>query len=171
MKNSTLLNLRRYNCCCCLLFLLFMGFFSQGISAQGSLVPACNLIGPLEACAVADPNDTSGDIVINVEVARSGAPNLANATTNLNFTYSFSSNSAGAFIRSFGNVIYNAGTNKTTQTLIVFPGSSTPEFNLQLDVVNTSSSPNTICECSKSVSVSRVAATASHTPITCAGGL
>ncbi|MCF6130752.1 T9SS type A sorting domain-containing protein [Flavobacterium wongokense] len=147
-----------------------MGFFSQISFAQGTLVPACNLIGPLEACAVADPNDTSGDIIINVEVARSGAPNLLNATTNLNFTYSFPSNSSGAFIRTFGNVVYNAGLNKTTQTLVVFPGSSTPEFNLQLDVVNISSSPNTICECSKSVSISKVAATASHTPITCAGG-
>ncbi len=173
MKNLTLFNLNKHNnsarCCSSLFFLLFWGFFSQ-VSAQGSLVPACNLIGPLEACAVADPNDTSGDIVINVEVARSGTPNLLNTTTNLNFTYSFSSNSTGAFIRSYGNVVYNSTLNKTTQTLIVFPGTTTPEFNLQLNVVNTTSSPNTICECSKSVSVSKVAATASHTPITCAGG-
>lgn len=173
MKNLTLFNLNKHNnsarCCGSLFLLLFLGFFSQ-VSAQGSLVPACNLIGPLEACAVADPNDTSGDMVINVEVARSGTPNLLNATTNLNFTYSFSSNSTGAFIRSYGNVIYNSTLNKTTQTLIVFPGTTTPEFNLQLNVVNTTSSPNTICECSKSVSVSKVAATASHTPIACAGG-
>jgi hypothetical protein len=176
MKNSTLFNLQHRNfssgrCCCILFFVLFMGFFSQGISAQGTLVPACNLIGPLEACAVSDPNDTSGDIIINVEVARSGAPNLANATTNLNFTYSFSSNSSGAFIRTFGNVVYNAGTNKTTQTLVVFPGTNTPEFNLQLNAINTDSSPNTVCQCSKSVSVSKVAATSSFTPISCAGGL
>lgn len=174
MKNSTLINLLKHNsarCCCSLFLLLFLGLFSQAVSAQGSLVPACNLIGPLEACAVADPNDTSGDMIINVEVARSGTPNLLNATTNLNFTYSFSSNSAGAFIRSYGNVVYNSTLNKTTQTLVVFPGTTTPEFNLQLNVVNTSSSPNTICECSKSVSVSKVGATASFTPITCAGGL
>jgi hypothetical protein len=155
--------------------LQFVSFTLYGILFPGSfctrnISPACNLIGPLEACAVADPNDTSGDIIINVEVARSGAPNLLNATTNLNFTYSFPSNSSGAFIRSFGNVIYNSTLNKTTQTLVVFPGSGTPEFNLQLDVINISSSPNTFCECSKSVSISKVAATTSHSPITCAGG-
>lgn len=173
MRNLTLFNLNKHNnstrCCSSLLLLVVLGFFSKA-SAQGTLVPACNLIGPLEACAVADSNDTSGDIIINVEVARSGTPNLLNATTNLNFTYSFSSNTAGAFIRTYGNVVYNSTLNKTTQTLVVFPGTTTPEFNLQLNVVNTSSSPNTICECSKSVSVSKVAATASHSPIACAGG-
>ena len=170
MKNSTLLNLRRHYCCC-VIFLFLMGFFSQGVFGQGTLVPACNLIGPLEACAVADINDTSGDIIINVDVARSGLPNLLNATTNLNFTYSFSSNSSGAFIRTFGPVIYNAGTNRTTQTLTVFPGTTTSEFNLQLNAINTSSIPTTICECSKSVSVSKVAASTSFTPIACAGSL
>ncbi|WP_309612665.1 T9SS type A sorting domain-containing protein [Flavobacterium sp.] len=180
MKNSTLQDLqkRRNNLYCCyvMVFMLFMGFVSQKVSAQGTLVPACNLIGPLEACAVADPNDTSGDIIINVDVARSGSPNLVNATTNSNFTYSFQSNSSGAFIRSYGPVVYNAGTNRTTQTLILFPGSSTSEFNLRLDVVNTSSNIGTesapirtICDCSKSVSVSKVAATASFSPILCAG--
>lgn len=174
MKNSTLFNFNKHNniarCCSSLFLLFFMGLFSQAVFAQGTLVPACNLIGPLEACAVVDPNDTSGDIIINVEVARSGLPNLLNATTNLNFTYSFSSNSSGAFIRSYGNVVYNAGLNKTTQTLVVFPGTTTSEFNLQLNVVNNTSVPSTICECSKSVSISKVAATASYTPITCAGG-
>src|SRR6218665_270024 len=165
--------------CCCeglqrnfkflLVLVLFMASFSQGVSAQGTLVPSCNLIGPLEACAVQDPNDTSGDIIINIEVARSGAPNLLNPTTNLNFVYSFPSNSSGAFIRSYGNVVYNSVTNRTTQTLVVYPGNNTPEFNLQLNATNSSSTPNTICECSKSVSVSRVAATSSYLPIACSG--
>ncbi|MEO7173821.1 SdrD B-like domain-containing protein [Flavobacterium sp.] len=185
MKNIKLLSLEtgfknRFYCCLeslkgnyksLLIFLLFMGSFSQGISAQGTLVPACNLVGPLVACAVANPSDTSGDIVINLEVARSGAPNLADAQHNLNFVYTFPTNSAGAFIRSYGNVVYNPVTNRTTQSIVVFPGTSVPEFNLQVNVTNTTSAPSTICECSKSVSVSRVAATSSFTPIACFGGL
>lgn len=182
MKNSTLFSngtfKESFYCCCeglqrsfkfLLVLVLFMASFTQGVSAQGTLVPSCNLVGPLEACAVSDPSDTSGDIIINIEVARSGAPNLLNPTTNLNFVYSFPTNSSGAFIRTFGNVVYNAITNRTTQTLIVFPGSNTPEFNLQLNATNSSSFPNTICECSKSVSVSRVAATSSFLPIACYG--
>ena len=102
MKNSTLQNLqKRHNnlyCCCVMVFMLFMGFVSQKVSAQGTLVPACNLIGVLEACAVANPNDTSGDLIINVDVARSGAPNLLNATTNSNFAYSFQSNTSGLLL-------------------------------------------------------------------------
>lgn len=106
MKNSTLFNiLTRQNdsfyCCCeslkrnakfLLVFILFMGAFMQEVSAQGSLVPSCNIIGPLEACAVANPLDDSGDIIITVQVARSGA--------GVSLNYSFGSNSSGAFIRS-----------------------------------------------------------------------
>jgi len=183
MKNSTLFSVEtrfkeRFYCCLeslkgnykfLLVFMMFMGSFMQGVSAQGTLVPSCNLIGPLEACAVADPNDTSGDFIINIEVARSGAPNLIDAQHNANFVYSFPSNSSGAFIRSYGNVVYNPVTNRTTQSLVVFPGSGTPEFNLQLNATNTSSSPATVCECSKSVSVSKVAVTSSYSPILCYG--
>jgi hypothetical protein len=185
MKNSTLFSIEtnfknRFYCCMesmkgnykfLLVFLLFMGSFSQGISAQGTLVPACNLIGPLTACAVANPADTSGDMVINIEVARSGSPNLIDAQHNANFVYSFPSNTSGAFIRTFGNVVYNAVTKRNTLFLIVFPGSSTPEFNLQLNVTNNTSAPATICECSKSVSVSKVAVTSSFSPIACTGQL
>ena len=184
MKNSTLFSIEtnfknRFYCCIesvkgnfkfLLVFVLFMGFFTQGVSAQGTLVPSCNLIGPLVACAVDNPSDTSADMVINIEVARSGAPNLLDAQHNLNFVYSFPSNSSGAFIRTYGNVVYNPVTNRTTQTLTVFPGTTTPEFNLQLNVTNNTSSPATVCECSKSVSVSKVAATSSHTTIACFGG-
>ena len=183
MKNSTLSSIQTkqnniFYCCCeslkgnaklFLVFLLFMVSFSQGVSAQGTLVPACNLTGPLEACAASSAGDTSKDIIVTIDVARSGAPNLLNATTNLNFTYSFPSNSSGAFIRSYGNVIYTASSNSTQQTLVVCPGTGTPEFNLRLIVTNSSSSPNTFCECSKSVSVSKVAATITSSPILCAG--
>ena len=168
MKNSTLLNAQtrhnKFYCCCLLVFLLCTGFFSQRISAQGSLVPSCNLVGPLEACAVADPTDTSGDIIINVQVARSGA--------GVSLTYSFGSNSSGAFIRSMEPVIwsgFNPGTNISTQTLHVFPGTNVSEFNLVLNVVNNQSSPATVCSCSKSVSISKVAATSSYSPILCFG--
>ena len=185
MKNLTLFSIEtgfknRFYCCMeslkanrkfLFIFLLFMGSFLQGISAQGTLVPACNLVGPLVACAVLDPSDTSGDIIINLEVARSGAPNLTDPQHNLNFVYSFPTNSSGAFIRSYGTVVYNPVTNRTTQALTVFPGTSTPEFNLQANVTNTSSVPSTICECSKSVSVSKVAATSSYSPISCYGQL
>jgi hypothetical protein len=183
MKNLNLFSVEtrfkdRFYCCIeslkgnlkfLLVFVLFMGSFTQGVSAQGTLVPSCNLIGPLEACAVSSPLDTSGDIIINIEVARSGAPNLNAPNDNANFVYTFPTNTAGAFIRTFGNVVYNPVTNRTTQTLVVFPGSSTPEFNLQLNATNTTSVPSTICECSKSVSVSRVAVTSSYSPITCFG--
>jgi hypothetical protein len=183
MKNLTLFSVEtrfkdRFYCCIeslkgnlkfLLVFVLFMGSFTQGVSAQGTLVPSCNLIGPLEACAVSSPLDTSGDIIINIEVARSGAPNLNAPNDNANFVYTFPSNTAGAFIRTFGNIVYNPVTNRTTQTLVVFPGSSTPEFNLQLNATNTTSVPSTVCECSKSVSVSRVAVTSSYSPITCFG--
>src|SRR6476620_3247330 len=148
MKNSTLFSSKTgvanaFSCCCCLLVLLFWGLFSQQVSAQGTLVPACNIIGPLTSCAVADPSDTSGDMTMTVEVARSGVPNLNGPTNNLNFTYSFPSNSSGAFIRTFGTVDYNPITNKISQVITVFPGTTVSEFNLQLDVVNTSSIPNT----------------------------
>ncbi|MCF6130749.1 T9SS type A sorting domain-containing protein [Flavobacterium wongokense] len=191
MKNSTLFSVEtrfkdRFYCCIeswkgnfkfLLVLMLFMGSFIQGVSAQGTLVPSCNLIGPLEACAVADANDTSGDILINIEVARSGVPvigvnpltGLTDGTFNTNFAYSFPSNSSGAFIRSYGPVTYNAFTNRTTQSLMVFPGSGTPEFNLQLNATNTTSSPSTVCECSKSVSISKVAVTSSYSPILCFG--
>ncbi|WP_264520710.1 T9SS type A sorting domain-containing protein [Flavobacterium sp. N1994] len=185
MKNSTLFSIEtrfknRFYCCCeslkgnfkfLLVFLLFMGSFSQGVSAQGTLVPACNLIGPLEGCAVANSLDTSGDITINIVVARSGLPNLLDPQHNLNFAYSFPSNSSGAFIRTYGNVVYDPIANKTTQSLQVFPGTTTAEFNLQLDVTNSTSSPHTFCECSKSVSISKVAATSSYSPILCYGQL
>ncbi|MGC4040184.1 MAG: T9SS type A sorting domain-containing protein [Flavobacterium sp.] len=193
MKNSTLFSTEtrfkdRFYCCLeslkgnykfLLVFMMIMGSFMQGVSAQGTLVPSCNLIGPLEACAVVDPSDTSGDFIINIEVARSGSPNLgvnpltglSDGTFNTNFLYSFASNSSGAFIRSYGPVNYNPTTNRTTQALVVFPGSGTPEFNLQLNATNTSSIPATVCECSKSVSISKVAVVSSHTPITCYGQL
>ena len=112
MKNSTLFSIEtifkdRFYCCLeslkgnfkfLLVFLLFMGSFTQGVSAQGTLVPACNLLGQLEACAVLDPvNDQSHDFTINIEVARSGAPNLgvnpltllSDGTYNNNFAYGF----------------------------------------------------------------------------------
>ena len=177
MKNSTLFsneNRYKYSLYCCLealknakLFLvliLFMGLFMQGVSAQGTLTPACNLTGPLTACAVSNPSDTSGDITITATVARSGA----GAT----LTYSFVSNSSGAIIRlPLAPQVYNAVTNVTTQTLQVYPGAGVPEFNLQLNVVNTQSSPNTICSCSKSVSISKVTADSSFSPIVCFGQL
>ena len=170
MKNSTLFRSKtRLNnalsCCCCVLFLLFLGLFSQQLSAQGTLVPSCNLLGPLEGCAVADPADTSGDILINVIVARSGEAVTLN--------YSFGSNSSGAFIRSSTPVVWSGfpGLNISTQTLTVFPGTNVSEFNLILNVVNNQSSPATICSCSKSVSISKVGATSSHTPILCFGQL
>ena len=182
MKNSTLQDLqkRRNNLYCCgvLVFMLFMGFVSQKVSAQGSLVPACNLLGDLTRCAVANGSDTSQDIEITADVARSGSPNLVNPTTNSNFTYSFITNSSGAFIRSYGPVLYDAGLNRTKQVLIVCPGTGTPEFNLRLDVVNTSSNIGTVSvpirtvsDCSKSVSISKVAATASNSTIVCFGDL
>src|SRR5688572_18925258 len=154
MKNSTLFSMGTsfkdsFYCCCesfkgnfrfLLVFALFMASFTQGVSAQGTLVPSCNLIGPLEACAVIDPADTSGDFIINIEVARSGAPiigvnpltGLNDGTYNTNFNYTFVTNSSGAFIRSYGPVNYNISTNKTTQALTVCPGTNTPEFNFQL---------------------------------------
>ena len=177
MKNSTLFStLARQNnsfyCCCeslkrnakfILVFILFMGAFTQGVSAQGSLVPSCNIIGPLEACAVANPLDISGDIVITVQVARSGA--------GVSLNYSFSSNSSGAFIRSMDPITWTGypGTNISSQTLHVFPGTNVSEFNLLLNVVNNQSSPATVCSCSKSVSISKVAATSSFSPILCYG--
>ncbi|UPT69692.1 MAG: T9SS type A sorting domain-containing protein [Flavobacterium sp. JAD_PAG50586_2] len=193
MKNSTLFSMETsfkdsFYCCCeslkgnfkfLLVFALFMASFTQGVSAQGTLVPSCNLIGPLEACAVLNPADTSGDFIINIEVARSGAPDFTGPLPpgvprlnfNNNFAYSFVTNSSGAFIRSYGTVNYNVTTNKTTQALTVCPGTGTPEFNLQLLVTNKTSSPWTFCECSKSVSVSKVAATSSYLPIACYGQL
>ncbi len=168
MKNSILLNVQtRHNklyCCCLFVFLLCTGFFSQRISAQVTLVPSCNLVGPLEACAVANPLDTSGDITIIVQVARSGA--------GVSLTYSFGSNTSGAFIRSMSPVVwsgFNPGTNISTQTLQVFPGTNVSEFNLLLNVINNQSSPATVCSCSKSVSISKVEATSSYSPILCFG--
>ena len=146
MKNSTLLsnvtiNKNSFYCCfrnfkrnsnIFLVMILFMGSFIQGVSAQGSLVPACNLTGVLVACAGTNSSDTSGDITITATVARSGSGAL--------LTYSFSSNSSGAQIRlPLTPQVYNAGTNTTTQTLQVYPGSGVPEFNLQLNVINTQS--------------------------------
>ena len=91
-----------------LVMILFMGSFMQGVSAQGTLVPACNLTGVLVACAVANPADTSGDITITATVARSGSGAL--------LSYSFSSNTSGAIIRlPLAPQVYNAGTNTTTQ--------------------------------------------------------
>ena len=178
MKNSTLLSnetITKNSFYCCfknfkrnsnifLVMILFMGSFIQGVSAQGTLTPACNLTGPLIACAVPNPTDTSGDITITATVARSGSGAL--------LTYSFVSNSSGAIIRlPLAPQVYNAVTNVTTQTLQVYPGSGVPEFNIQLDVVNTQSIPNTICTCSKSVSISKVGATSSFSPILCFGQL
>ena len=127
MKNSNLFSIETrfkdlFYCCIeslngnvkfLLIFFLFITSFSQGVSAQGTLVPSCNLVGPLEACAVVDSNDISGDIIINIEVARSGVPiigvnpltNLTNGTFSTNFVYTFSTNSSGAFIRSYGPVV------------------------------------------------------------------
>jgi len=178
MKNSTLLSkatnyINSFYCCCdsvkrnvklLLILVLFMGSFTQGVSAQGTLVPACNVLGPLEGCAVpAGFADTSGDIVITIDVARSGA----GAT----LVYTFPSNSSGAIIRTLGPQVYNPVTNRTTQALTVYPGNTVAEFNLQLNATNNSSSPNTTSECSKSVSISRVAATSSFSPILCFGQL
>ena len=185
MKNSTLVsnetvNENSFYCCfknfkrnsnIFLIMILFMGSFIQGVSAQGSLVPACNIVGDLTACAVSDPSNTANDFIITVTVARSGAPNLLTPTNNANFNYVFLTNTAAAFIRSYGPVIYNSTTNVTTQNLTICPGTSTPEFNLQLHAINTSSSPATSCVCNKSVSVSKVAATSTFTPIECFGGL
>ena len=185
MKNSTLLSnetIIKNSFYCCfknfktnnnifLVMILFMGSFMQGVFAQGTLVPACNIVGDLTACAVSDPSDTNNDFIITVTVARSGVPNLSTPTNNLNFTYQFLTNTAGAFIRSYGLVNYNAVSNVTTQDLTICPGTFIPEFNLQLTAINTSSSPNTTCICNKSVSVSKVAATSSFTPIQCFGGL
>ena len=173
MKNSTLTNLqkRRNNLYCCgvLVFMLFMGFVSQKVSAQGTLVPACNLTGDLEACAASSAGDTSKDFNVTLNVARSGPPNLVNATTNSNFTYLFTTNTSGAFIRSYGNVIYTAGSNTTSQVLVVCPGTSIGAFVLKATCINTASSGTTSCECSKSVSVSKVAATITSSAILCAG--
>ena len=109
MKNSTLFSngtsfKDSFYCCCeaiqrnfkfLLVLVLFMTSFSQGVSAQGTLVPSCNLTGPLTACAVLNPLDDRGDIEITIDVARSGAPalgvnpltGLSDGTFNTNFVY------------------------------------------------------------------------------------
>ena len=143
--------------------LLFFGLI-QGVFAQGTLVPACNILGNLEACAVpAGFSDTSGDMIINVEVARSGA----GAT----LSYTLGSNSALAQIRSIGSPNYVLASNKTFQTLVIYPGIQGSAFNLELNVINNQSIPATTCECSKSVSVSIVSADSSYEPIACFGQL
>ena len=145
--------------------LLFFGLL-QGAFAQGTLVPACNIGGPLEACAVpAGFADTSGDITITIEVARSGAG--ATLTPFLPGPL----NTSGAIIRSISAPNYVIGLNKTFQTLIIYPGNTGSAFNIELNVINNQSVPATTCECSKSVSVSVVAADSSYLPITCFGQL
>jgi len=116
--------------------LFFVCIINFDIKAQSGH-PSCNISGPLEAIA------SGPDIIINVEIARStAAPNL---------TYTFKSNSSGAFIRTKGPVIYNAATNTAKQQLTVSPGTAGSEFNLKLTVVTANGSS----ECSKSVSVSQ----------------
>ena len=154
--------------------ILFFGLI-QSVFAQGTLQPACNINGPLEGCAKTPSSNTDGDMVIDIDVARSGV----GAT--LVYFIDPLLNSSGAFIRSFGPQVYHPvddnpdplinNANHTTQTLIVYPGSTGTGFNLRLNVENNESSPHTFCECSKSVSVSELTADSSHTPILCFGGL
>src|ERR1019366_5003013 len=71
------------------LMLLFFVVFAQfGAKAQAP-PPACNVVGPLVACAEHDPSDADDDIVMYIVVARS--------PPNSTISYSFVSNSAGAF--------------------------------------------------------------------------
>ena len=151
--------------------ILFFGLI-QGVFAQGTLQPACNIGGPLEACAKTPSSNTTGDMTVDIDVARSGVGAI------LIYTIDPLLNSSGAFIRSFGPQVYHgpldpviALRNHTTQTLIVYPGGTGAGFNLRLNVENTESTPHTFCECSKSVSVSELTADSSHTPILCFGGL
>ena len=151
--------------------ILFFGLI-QGVFAQGTLQPACNIGGPLEGCAKNPSSNTDGDMIIEIDVARSGINPI------LTYFIDPVLNSSGAFIRSFGPEVYHgpldpviALRNHTTQTLIVYPGGTGAGFNLQLDVENTESSPHTFSSCSKSVSVSELTADSSHTPILCFGGL
>ena len=151
--------------------ILFFGLI-QGVFAQGTLQPACNIGGPLEACAKTSTANTSGDMVIDIDVARSGVGAI------LTYTLNPLLNSSGAFIRSVGPQVYHGPLdpvislrNHTTQTLIIFPGTTGSGFDLLLSVENTESSPHTFCTCSKSVSVSQLTADSSYTPILCYGDL
>ena len=117
--------------------ILFFVFIIQFDGNAQGVRPSCNISGPLEAVAL------GAEIIINVEVAHSTAtPNL---------TYTFTSNSSGAFIRTKGPVIYTAKTNSVTQQLTISPGQTGSEFNLKL----TATTAGGVSECSKSVSVSR----------------
>ena len=153
--------------------ILFFGLI-QGVYAQGTLQPACNINGPLEACAKTPSTNTDGDIVLEIIVARSGV--------NAILTYFIDPllNSSGASIRSFGPQVYHLTAdvpgnplitaNSTTQTIVMYPGFQGSGFNLLLSVTNTESTPDTFSSCSKSVSVSELTANSSHTPILCYGG-
>ncbi len=118
----------------CLMFFFFT-FHYNGI-AQGAR-SSCNISGPLVAVA------SGPDITIQVAVAQS--------TANPGLNYTFSTNTSGAFIRSYGAIAYNAGTNTATQTLTVNPGATGSGFNLNLAVTTAGGSS----QCSTSVSVSQ----------------
>jgi len=160
-----------------LFLFVFMGHYIARAQATN---PACNIAGPLTACSVANPADTTHDFVIYITVAKS--------TANSMISYSFASNSAGAFIRKdlHGTIlhyqgtatgvtnaraagVYNAGTNTTYDTLVVFPGTSGFDFNLQVNDTTKSATNNT-CECSKSVSIADISASLSYPAIQCYGG-
>ena len=111
--------------------LFFVCIINFDVKAQSGR-PSCNISGPLEAIA------SGPDIIINIEVAHS--------TATPDISYTFKSNSSGAFIRTKGPVIYNSAANTVKQQLTT--GS---EFNLKLTVVTANGSS----ECSKSVSVSQ----------------
>ncbi len=160
-----------------LLPLLLLFGLIQGVFAQGSLQPAVNIFGPLEACAKTPTSNTSGDMTLDIDIARSGV--------GVTITYFIDPllNSSGAFIRSIGPAFYQTidtdplpgpdhnTINHTYQTIVVYPGTTGQGFNILVTAINNQSVPPTTASASKSVSVSELSADSSHTPILCYGGL
>ncbi|MDB5284262.1 MAG: hypothetical protein JWO06_3337, partial [Bacteroidota bacterium] len=93
-----------------ILMLLFFVATGNVVKAQNP-PPACNIVGPLTACANHNPADTTHDFLIIIQVAR--------ATTSSTISYSFASNSSGAFIRKdlHGTIVGPANNTATGVTL------------------------------------------------------
>jgi len=138
-----------------LLFLNAANFANaQDTCAAKHPAPACNLVGPLVACLYGGADTITATI------------DFSGRYDSLVFTYQ--TNTTGSDIVDTNFVSFNDS--EYIQQIILAPGTQTGSINLQLDVyIRYPDGCLMHCECSKSITIINVTATASFRPILCYG--